>query len=80
MDSGEPDYRLEAAAPAEERGSASGAEQRIGARPTATGAPRGEGDCALLADKLITHTWLEAGGEIVIGGEAAEGFSTLAVY
>jgi hypothetical protein len=31
-------------------------------------------------DKLITHTWLEAGGEIVVGGEVADGFSTLAVY
>jgi hypothetical protein len=30
--------------------------------------------------KLITHTWLEAGGEIVIGGEVAAEFSTLAVY
>ncbi len=31
-------------------------------------------------DKLITHTWLEAGGEIVIGGEVAHKFSTLATY
>jgi len=31
-------------------------------------------------DKLITHTWLEAAGEIVVGGEAADGFSTLAIY
>jgi hypothetical protein len=31
-------------------------------------------------DKLITHTWLEAGGEIVIGGEVAPRFSTLATY
>jgi len=31
-------------------------------------------------DKLVTHTWLEAGGEIVIGGEVAAEYSTLAVY
>ena len=31
-------------------------------------------------DNLITHTWLEAGGEIVIGGEVAAEYSTLAVY
>lgn len=31
-------------------------------------------------DKLVTHTWLEAGGEIVIGGEVAGQYSTLAVY
>ncbi len=31
-------------------------------------------------DKLVTHTWLEAGGEIVIGGEVAGEYSTLAVY
>ena len=31
-------------------------------------------------DKLETHTWLEACGETLIGGEAAQGFSTLAVY
>lgn len=31
-------------------------------------------------DKLVTHTWLEAGGEVVIGGEVASEFSTLAVY
>ncbi len=30
--------------------------------------------------KLVTHTWLEAGGEIVIGGEVAAQYSTLAVY
>lgn len=30
--------------------------------------------------KLVTHTWLEAGGEIVIGGEVAGDYSTLAVY
>ena len=30
--------------------------------------------------KLVTHTWLEAGGEILIGGESLEDFSTLAVY
>jgi Transglutaminase-like superfamily len=28
-------------------------------------------------DKLITHTWLEAGGEIVIGGEVAGKYSRL---
>lgn len=31
-------------------------------------------------DRLITHTWLEAAGETVIGGEVADQFSTLAVY
>jgi hypothetical protein len=31
-------------------------------------------------DKLVTHTWLEAAGEIVIGGEVADQFSTLDVY
>jgi len=31
-------------------------------------------------DKLVTHTWLEAGGQIVIGGEVAADYSTLAVY
>jgi hypothetical protein len=31
-------------------------------------------------EKLITHTWLEVDGEIVIGGEQADNFSTLAVY
>ena len=31
-------------------------------------------------DKLVTHTWLEAGGEMVIGGEVAAEYSTLAVY
>ena len=30
--------------------------------------------------KLVTHTWLEAEGEIVIGGEVAADYSTLAVY
>lgn len=30
--------------------------------------------------KLITHTWLESGGELVIGGEVAADYSTLAVY
>ncbi len=30
--------------------------------------------------KLITHTWLEAAGGIVIGGEVAADYSTLAVY
>lgn len=30
--------------------------------------------------KLETHTWLEAGGEILIGGEVAPGFFTLDVY
>jgi hypothetical protein len=37
------------------------------------GAARAEG-------KLVTHTWLEAGGEIVIGGEVAAEYSRLAVY
>jgi hypothetical protein len=35
---------------------------------------------ARAGDKLVTHTWLEAGGEIVIGGEVAAAYSTLAVY
>ena len=35
---------------------------------------------ARAGDKLVTHTWLEAGGEILIGGEAAAEYSTLAVY
>lgn len=30
--------------------------------------------------KLMTHTWLEAAGQIVIGGEVAEAYSTLDVY
>ena len=30
--------------------------------------------------KLATHTWLEASGETVIGGEVAAHYSTLAVY
>ena len=30
--------------------------------------------------KLITHTWLEANGAIVIGGEVAADYATLAVY
>ena len=30
--------------------------------------------------KLITHTWLEAAGQIVIGGEVAADYRTLAVY
>jgi hypothetical protein len=30
--------------------------------------------------KLVTHTWLEAGGEVVIGGEVAAQYSVLAVY
>lgn len=28
-------------------------------------------------DKLVTHTWLEAGGEVVIGGEVAGEYSRL---
>jgi len=35
---------------------------------------------ARAGDKLVTHTWLEAGGEILIGGEVAAEYSTLAVY
>lgn len=30
--------------------------------------------------KLMTHTWLEAAGRIVIGGEVADAFSTLDIY
>lgn len=33
-----------------------------------------------LEGRLVAHTWLESGGEMVIGGEAAEGYSTLGVY
>ncbi len=32
------------------------------------------------AAKLRMHTWLEAGGGIVVGGEVADQFSTLDVY
>ena len=35
---------------------------------------------ARAGDKLVTHTWLEAGGEILIGGEVAAEYSTLAIY
>jgi hypothetical protein len=35
---------------------------------------------ARVDDKLVTHTWLEAGGEIVIGGEVAAQYSRLAMY
>ena len=31
-------------------------------------------------DKLVTHTWLEAGGEVLIGGEVADKYATLAIY
>jgi hypothetical protein len=30
--------------------------------------------------QLLTHTWLEAAGQIVIGGEVAEAYSTLDIY
>ena len=30
--------------------------------------------------RLVAHTWLESVGEIVIGGEVAEAYSTLGVY
>ncbi len=30
--------------------------------------------------RLVAHTWLESGGEMVIGGEVAGGYSTLGVY
>lgn len=30
--------------------------------------------------ELLTHTWLEANGEVIIGGEVAGEFSTLAIY
>jgi Transglutaminase-like superfamily len=30
--------------------------------------------------KLMTHTWLEAADQIVIGGEVAEAYSTLDIY
>ena len=32
------------------------------------------------AGQLQTHTWLEAEGKVVIGGEVADAFSTLDVY
>jgi hypothetical protein len=31
-------------------------------------------------DKLVTHTWLEAGGEIVIGGEVAGEYSRISSW
>ena len=30
--------------------------------------------------RLATHTWLESGGAVLIGGDAKDGYSTLAVY
>ncbi len=30
--------------------------------------------------RLVTHTWLECEGEMVIGGEVAEAYATLGVY
>ncbi len=30
--------------------------------------------------RLVTHTWLECGGEMVIGGEVAEAYATLGMY
>lgn len=35
---------------------------------------------ARVGKRLVTHTWLEAGGEVLVGLEASEGFSTLNVY
>ena len=32
------------------------------------------------AGRLVAHTWLESGGEVVIGGEVAEEYATLGVY
>ena len=33
-----------------------------------------------LSNKLVTHTWLESGNQILIGGEVADQYSTLAIY
>ena len=30
--------------------------------------------------QLVTHTWLESGGEVLVGGEVKADYSTLAVY
>ena len=30
--------------------------------------------------RLVTHTWLESGGEVLIGGDVKDGYSTLGVY
>jgi hypothetical protein len=30
--------------------------------------------------KLVTHTWLESGGEVLVGGEVKAAYATLAVY
>ena len=35
---------------------------------------------ARVENRLVTHTWLEAGGEVLVGRVAADGFSTLKVY
>ena len=32
------------------------------------------------AGKLVTHTWLESGGEVLVGGEVKAGYATLGVY
>ena len=32
------------------------------------------------AGRLVAHTWLESGGEVVIGGEVAGEYATLGVY
>ena len=29
---------------------------------------------------LVTHTWLESGGEVLVGGEVKAAYATLAVY
>jgi hypothetical protein len=34
----------------------------------------------IVEGRLLTHTWLEAGGVVILGGEVADAFSTLAVY
>ena len=30
--------------------------------------------------RLVTHTWLESGGEILVGGEVRSAYATLAIY
>ena len=30
--------------------------------------------------RLATHTWLESGGEVLVGGEVKDAYSTLGVY
>ena len=32
------------------------------------------------AGRLVTHTWLESGGEVLVGGDVKDGYATLGVY